>query len=146
MFSYSGCNYVDSVFLNLHYLIAVSSFLESDNSFSCLNYFYMQACIQVCPKNPANFNVDNVRVAKLLGGGLHDCTIVRGMVMKGDAQGSIKRMEKAKVGMHFNLPYIPLYMKTLLTGFLLRENINFASLSQLSSCTCIFVDVFFFWK
>ncbi|XP_021898167.1 T-complex protein 1 subunit theta [Carica papaya] len=55
------------------------------------------ACIQVCPKNPANFNVDNVRVAKLLGGGLHDCTIVRGMVMKGDAQGSIKRMEKAKV-------------------------------------------------
>ncbi|XVE62909.1 hypothetical protein DITRI_Ditri06bG0157200 [Diplodiscus trichospermus] len=55
------------------------------------------ACIQVCPKNPANFDVDNVRVSKLVGGGLHNCTIVRGMVLKGDALGSIKRMEKAKV-------------------------------------------------
>ncbi|XWS58269.1 hypothetical protein CRYUN_Cryun08bG0019400 [Craigia yunnanensis] len=55
------------------------------------------ACIQVCPKNPANFDVDNVRVSKLVGGGLHNCTIVQGMVLKGDAVGSIKRMEKAKV-------------------------------------------------
>ncbi|CAL5380517.1 unnamed protein product [Camellia sinensis] len=58
-----------------------------------------EACIQVCPKNPANFNVDNVRVATLLGGGLHNCTIVRGMVLKNDAIGSIKRVEKAKVAM-----------------------------------------------
>ncbi|XP_009602381.1 T-complex protein 1 subunit theta isoform X2 [Nicotiana tomentosiformis] len=55
------------------------------------------ACIQVCPKNPANFNVDNVRVAKLLGGGLNNSSIVRGMVLKSDAVGSIKRIEKAKV-------------------------------------------------
>ncbi|KAE8734697.1 T-complex protein 1 subunit theta [Hibiscus syriacus] len=55
------------------------------------------ACIQVCPKNPANFDVDNVRVSKLVGGGLHNCTIVRGMVLKGDAVGSIKLIEKAKV-------------------------------------------------
>ncbi|KAK9128454.1 hypothetical protein Syun_017251 [Stephania yunnanensis] len=56
-----------------------------------------EACIQVCPKNPANFNVDNVRVAKLLGGGLHNCTIIRGMVLKNDAVGSIKKVEKAKI-------------------------------------------------
>ncbi|CAL5421061.1 unnamed protein product [Camellia sinensis] len=56
-----------------------------------------EACIQVCPKNPANFNVDNVRVAKLLGGGLHNCTIVRVMVLKNDTVGSIKRVEKSKV-------------------------------------------------
>ncbi|XP_042492174.1 T-complex protein 1 subunit theta-like [Macadamia integrifolia] len=55
------------------------------------------ACIQVCPKNPANFNVDNVRVAKLVGGGLHNCSVVRGMVLKTDAVGSIKRVEKAKI-------------------------------------------------
>lgn len=55
------------------------------------------ACIQVCPKNPANFNVDNVRVAKLVGGGLHNSSIVRGMVLKNDAIGSIKRVEKAKI-------------------------------------------------
>lgn len=55
------------------------------------------ACIQVCPKNPANFNVDNVRVAKLLGGGLHNSTVVRGLVLKSDAVGTIKHAEKAKV-------------------------------------------------
>ncbi|WZZ67037.1 hypothetical protein YC2023_078407 [Brassica napus] len=50
------------------------------------------ACIQVCPKNPTNFNVDNVRVAKFLAGGLHNSCIVRGMVLESDAVGSIKRM------------------------------------------------------
>ncbi|KAH9603342.1 hypothetical protein KSS87_000979 [Heliosperma pusillum] len=54
------------------------------------------ACIQVCPKNPLNFNVDNVRVAKLVGGGLNNSTVVRGMLLKSDAVGSIKRVEKAK--------------------------------------------------
>ncbi|KAL3534090.1 hypothetical protein ACH5RR_002551 [Cinchona calisaya] len=62
-----------------------------------LSRLIAEACIQVCPNNPANFNVDNVRVAKLLGGGLHDSKIVRGMVLKSDAVGSIKRTEKAKV-------------------------------------------------
>ena len=56
-----------------------------------------QACIQVCPKNPANFNVDNVRVCKIAGGGVHDTTVIRGMVLKSDAAGSIKRAAKAKV-------------------------------------------------
>lgn len=55
------------------------------------------ACIQVCPKNPANFNVDNVRIAKLVGGGLHNCSVVRGMILKNDAIGSIKKAEKAKI-------------------------------------------------
>ncbi|WCJ30908.1 T-complex protein 1 subunit theta [Euphorbia peplus] len=62
-----------------------------------LSSLIADACIQVCPKNPANFNVDNVRVAKLVGGGLRDCTIVRGMVLRSDAVGTIKRIEKAKV-------------------------------------------------
>ncbi|XP_004489709.1 T-complex protein 1 subunit theta-like [Cicer arietinum] len=55
------------------------------------------ACIQVCPKNPANFNVDNVRVAKLLGGGLHNSAVVPGMVLRTDAVGTIKHTENAKV-------------------------------------------------
>jgi len=41
--------------------------------------------------------VDNVRVAKLVGGGLHNSSVVQGMVLKNDAVGSIKRVEKAKV-------------------------------------------------
>ncbi|XP_068635437.1 T-complex protein 1 subunit theta-like [Aristolochia californica] len=55
------------------------------------------ACIQVCPKNPANFSIDNVRVAKILGGGIYNSSIVRGMVLKSGAVGSIKQVEKAKI-------------------------------------------------
>jgi T-complex protein 1 subunit theta len=55
------------------------------------------ACIQVCPKNPANFNVDNVRVVKILGGGIHDCQVVRGMVLKSESVGTIKVARNAKV-------------------------------------------------
>jgi T-complex protein 1 subunit theta len=55
------------------------------------------ACIQVCPKNPLNFNVDNVRVAKLVGGGVGDSSVVAGMVLKNDAVGSIKHAYKAKI-------------------------------------------------
>lgn len=51
----------------------------------------------MCPKNPANFNVDNVRVSKILGGGIYDCRVVLGMVLKGDALGTIKHVQKAKV-------------------------------------------------
>ncbi|KAL4354813.1 hypothetical protein GQ457_06G023890 [Hibiscus cannabinus] len=62
-----------------------------------LSSLIADACIQVCPKNPANFDVDNVRVVKLVGGGLHNCMVIRGMVLKGDAVGSVKHVEKAKV-------------------------------------------------
>ncbi|MCO5605732.1 hypothetical protein L7F22_059916 [Adiantum nelumboides] len=55
------------------------------------------ACIQVCPSNPVNFNIDNVRVTKILGGGIHDCCIVQGMVLKSDAVGTIKHAKKAKI-------------------------------------------------
>lgn len=51
--------------------------------------------------------MDNIRVAKLVGGGLRNSVVVRGMVLKNDAVGSIKRMEKAKVCIYFftNLIY-----------------------------------------
>ncbi|KAF7087552.1 hypothetical protein CFC21_090732 [Triticum aestivum] len=55
------------------------------------------ACIQVCPENPVNFNVDNVRVAKLVGGSLHNSSVVRGMVLKNDAVGSITKVKNVMV-------------------------------------------------
>ena len=39
-----------------------------------------RACISVCPKNAANFNVDNVRVVKIAGGGVGDSKLVHGVV------------------------------------------------------------------
>ncbi len=51
----------------------------------------------MCPANPANFNADNVRVAKFLGGGINDTSVVCGMVLKSEAVGTIKKATKAKI-------------------------------------------------
>ncbi|KAL6534574.1 T-complex protein 1 subunit theta [Orobanche gracilis] len=83
----------DEVILRMRSPVASKQFGREDT----LCPLIAEACTQVCPTNPANFNVDNVRVAKLLGGGLHDSTVIRGLVLKSDAIGTIKRMEKAKV-------------------------------------------------
>ncbi len=56
-----------------------------------------QACISVAPDNAADFNVDNVRVVKVPGGGLHDSSVVQGMVLKRDVEGTIKTVHTAKV-------------------------------------------------
>jgi len=56
-----------------------------------------QACIQILPKNPKNFNVDNVRVAKILGGGITSTHVVKGFVISRDAEGTIKHLTKAKI-------------------------------------------------
>jgi len=45
-----------------------------------LSKLVAQAAIAVMPKNTFNFNVDNVRVAKLMGGDIHTSHVVRGMV------------------------------------------------------------------
>ncbi|KAK9801408.1 hypothetical protein WJX73_007565 [Symbiochloris irregularis] len=55
------------------------------------------ACIEVCPKNPANFNVDNVRVCKIPGSGVHDSTVLHGIVLKRGTEGVIKNVTDAKV-------------------------------------------------
>eukprot|EP00005_Dracoamoeba_jomungandri_P009239 CAMPEP_0174271034 /NCGR_PEP_ID=MMETSP0439-20130205/46563_1 /TAXON_ID=0 /ORGANISM="Stereomyxa ramosa, Strain Chinc5" /LENGTH=544 /DNA_ID=CAMNT_0015360771 /DNA_START=10 /DNA_END=1644 /DNA_ORIENTATION=- len=57
-----------------------------------------KACVQILPENPIAFNVDNVRVTKILGGGVLDTTVVKGFVLTRDAAGSIKHVTSAKVG------------------------------------------------
>jgi len=49
------------------------------------------------PSKPASVTVDNVRVAKLVGGSPLDSQVVRGVVIQRDTDGSIKHAEKAKV-------------------------------------------------
>lgn len=44
-----------------------------------------------------NFNVDNVRVCKIVGGSLNTSSVVKGMVFKREAEGVVKRIENAKV-------------------------------------------------
>ncbi len=47
-----------------------------------LSRLVAQACIAVMPQNTFNFNVDNVRVCKILGGDISQSYVVRGMVFQ----------------------------------------------------------------
>ncbi|KAL4873092.1 hypothetical protein BDV12DRAFT_182713 [Aspergillus spectabilis] len=61
------------------------------------------AVLAVLPKNPVNFNVDNVRVVKIMGGSLEQSRVIKGMVFGREPEGTIKKATKAKVGV-FSCP------------------------------------------
>lgn len=56
------------------------------------------------PKNPKLFNVDNIRVVKILGSSLDNSQVIKGMVFGREPEGSVKRVEKTKVGV-FTTPF-----------------------------------------
>ncbi|MCJ1251690.1 T-complex protein 1 subunit theta [Trapelia coarctata] len=62
-----------------------------------------EAVLAVLPKNPVNFNVDNIRVVKIMGGSLPQSKVVKGMVFGREPDGSVKKAKKAKVGV-FSCP------------------------------------------
>ncbi|KAJ3342365.1 T-complex protein 1 subunit theta [Gonapodya sp. JEL0774] len=57
----------------------------------------VKAALEVMPKVPSNFNTDAVRVVKILGGSIHDTTVVKGMVFGREPEGTVTKAEKAKV-------------------------------------------------
>ncbi len=62
-----------------------------------------EAVLAVLPKQPVNFNVDNIRVVKIMGGSLEQSKVVKGMVFGREPDGSIKKAKNAKVGV-FSCP------------------------------------------
>ena len=62
-----------------------------------------EAVLAVLPKNPVNFNVDNIRVVKIMGGSLEQSKVVKGMVFSREPDGSVKKAKKARVGV-FSCP------------------------------------------
>lgn len=59
-----------------------------------------EAVLAVLPKNPINFNVDNIRVVKIMGGSLEQSRVVKGMVFGREPDGSVKKATRAKVGVY----------------------------------------------
>jgi T-complex protein 1 subunit theta len=57
-----------------------------------------EAVLAVLPKNPTAFNIDSVRVVKILGGSVEQSRVVKGMVFGREPDGSVKKATKAKVG------------------------------------------------
>ncbi|KAL9002722.1 MAG: hypothetical protein Q9188_004360 [Gyalolechia gomerana] len=62
-----------------------------------------EAILAVLPKTPSNFNVDNIRVVKIMGSSLDQSKVVKGMVFGREPDSSTKRAKNAKVGV-FSCP------------------------------------------
>ncbi len=56
-----------------------------------------EAALSIMPTNPKNFNVDNVRVVKIMGGSLAGSKVVQGMVFGREPEGTVKKTTRAKV-------------------------------------------------
>ncbi|KAL2212705.1 T-complex protein 1 [Sarocladium strictum] len=57
-----------------------------------------EAVLAVLPSNPAAFNIDNIRVVKIMGGSLPQSRVVRGMVFPKEPDSATKKARNAKVG------------------------------------------------
>ena len=62
-----------------------------------------EAVLAVLPKVPQNFNVDNIRVVKIMGGALEQSKVVKGMVFGREPDSSNKSAKNAKVAV-FSCP------------------------------------------
>jgi len=61
-----------------------------------------KACVSILPEQ-TTFNVDNIRVCKILGSGLHNSEVVQGMVFKRHVEGEVSNVEGAKIAL-FSCP------------------------------------------
>ena len=49
------------------------------------------------PEERENFNVEDVRTAKIVGGNINDVKTIHGMVIRRNVEGSVRHCENAKV-------------------------------------------------
>jgi len=61
-----------------------------------LSELIIKACLSVYPLH-GNFNVDNVRVTKILGSGIYASEVVHGMVFPRQVEGDVKKVVDAKI-------------------------------------------------
>ena len=46
------------------------------------------------------FNVDNVRVCKILGSGILSSTVMSGMVLRKEVEGTVSKVENCKIALY----------------------------------------------
>lgn len=70
---------------------------------SVLAPLVFEACGYIMPKNTKNFDVENVRVAKIMGPSINDSSLMRGLVVVRGAETSVSYVKDAKVAV-YNCP------------------------------------------
>ncbi|PVU91413.1 hypothetical protein BB559_001395 [Furculomyces boomerangus] len=59
-----------------------------------------EAVVSVMPSNTQNFNVDNIRVVKILGGNILQSAVVAGMVFPREPESTVKNVKDAKIAVY----------------------------------------------
>lgn len=59
-----------------------------------------EACVLAMPANPMNFNIDNIRVAKVMGSSVAATSVVRGMCLTRSCMGCITDVRDAKIAIY----------------------------------------------
>ncbi|CAF0787446.1 unnamed protein product [Didymodactylos carnosus] len=77
---------------------AISSKLFGYHEF--LGELVTRACLVVSNDGTHSFNVDNVRVCKILGGGLLQSSMVSGMVLKREIDSEVTKVQQAKIAVY----------------------------------------------
>lgn len=57
----------------------------------------VKASLEIMPKNPKAFNVDSVRIVKVLGSSIHESSVVKGMVFGREPDSILKSATNAKI-------------------------------------------------
>lgn len=95
---------------DLRDLSAVQNYLKSAimskqyDNVDFITELVAKACVQIVPKNAYNFNVDNIRICKILGAGITSSHTMNGMVFKRGAEGEIKKISNARIAV-FACPF-----------------------------------------
>ncbi|TMS38391.1 hypothetical protein L596_005128 [Steinernema carpocapsae] len=99
-------NMVSCKATDLNKLESVQEYLKSSIASKQFEYqefiteLVAKACVQTVPKNSANFNVDNIRVCKILGSGVQHSRVMNGMVFKRGAEGTVRSVTGARVAVY----------------------------------------------
>lgn len=62
-----------------------------------LSKLVAKACVVVLPPDHTAFNPDLIRLCKVPGGGVTDSCVLEGMVLCTEAEGSVRRVERARI-------------------------------------------------
>lgn len=59
-----------------------------------------EACCLVMPPKPENFNIDNIRIAKIMGSNVMNTSVVRGMCLTRPCMGVVTEVRDAKIAIY----------------------------------------------
>ncbi|NXK46374.1 TCPQ protein, partial [Chauna torquata] len=66
---------------------------------SFLSKLIAQACVSILPDS-GHFNVDNIRVCKIVGAGISASSVLHGMVFKKETEGDVTSVKDAKIAVY----------------------------------------------